>query len=292
MNRDGLFEGWLRSTSALQYFDRRLAIRRMTDPPLTRFLYKYRALDPESDESIQKLRTLLVHSKLWLSAPSDFNDPFDMSARIVVSGGKKELQKRITALGQSRGVGRKEIKAHAKAVAKLTKARIERDLSAVYETSKNMMGVYCFAGDPRDILMWSHYASEHKGLCIQFERARDFMLLSGALLVDYSDEYPVIDWVSGFPESLTKVLLQKSLHWKYEKEQRLIKPEISRTLLPFKPDAITAIIFGCRSTDRTREAVQALLQERKVAGLPAIALFVAKKHQSRYALTVCRALAS
>ena len=52
-----------------------------------------------------------------------------------------------------------------------------------------------FGGDPRNILMWSHYAANHKGLCLQFELTRDIDNFVFAMPVQYSEDYPIVNWV-------------------------------------------------------------------------------------------------
>jgi hypothetical protein len=49
---------------------------------------------------------------------------------------------------------------------------------------------------PRNILMWSHYGDSHRGLCFQFELAREPLLLRRLLQVQYEPRYPNVDWLS------------------------------------------------------------------------------------------------
>lgn len=74
------------------YWQRRQFLRDRINPRYSRFLYKYRALDAASELSVTRLRDILVESKLWLSSPVDFNDPFDMTAHILAEG---SIQKKI-----------------------------------------------------------------------------------------------------------------------------------------------------------------------------------------------------
>lgn len=39
-----------------------------------------------------------------------------------------------------------------------------------YEVYKKFIGVFSVSTDPNNILMWSHYADNHKGFCIRFNR--------------------------------------------------------------------------------------------------------------------------
>jgi hypothetical protein len=163
---------------------------------------------------------------------------------------------------------------------------IEKDLAKIYRNYMAKMGIFSFAGDPKSILMWSHYANDHTGVCIQFERARDFKTLSGAVSVEYSSEYPEVNWIKDFRDSLSNVLLRKHEGWSYEKEQRIVRPSFAHTYLQFDPSAVVGIIMGCRSTAGGKAIIESLLEERQEANMPPVHLFLAQKHSSKYRIVV------
>jgi hypothetical protein len=47
--------------------------------------------------------------------------------------------------------------------------------------------------------MWSHYAENHKGICLEFRC--DNAVISSALQVEYRDAYPLIDLADNNPET-------------------------------------------------------------------------------------------
>jgi hypothetical protein len=51
-----------------------------------------------TDTSLDRLRTIVVDSKLRLSSPSSFNDPFDMTAQVVAEGTHDERLRRFTEI--------------------------------------------------------------------------------------------------------------------------------------------------------------------------------------------------
>ncbi|WAK03607.1 DUF2971 domain-containing protein [Methylobacter sp. YRD-M1] len=283
---DTNFQLWLRRVSALPYFERRLALARWVRPRLHRFLYKYKSFSPADDRSIDHLRDIVVRSRLWLSSPIDFNDPFDMSASIVAAGTARERRDRFDALAKANGVKWRERKLAAKKFARRPVGDIEEELQSSYQRNLEDVGVFSFAGDARSILMWSHYANNHTGVCFQFERARDFATLSGALTVEYSAEYPEVNWLTEFAESLGKVLLRKHEGWAYEMEERIVRPGDARKHLSFAPAALVGMIIGCRAHQQHRELAQALLEERAQAGLPAVKLYEAVQHRTEYRLSI------
>jgi hypothetical protein len=114
---------------------------------------------------------------------------------------------------------------------------------AVTNTLKKM-GIFCLSGKKDSILMWSHYAENHKGVCLMFDTTKDSNFFKGLRKVNYSSNYISYTYVST-PKTLSKVLYQKSLDWKYEDEYRIISPD-GRGLKPISKLALVGIIFGCR----------------------------------------------
>lgn len=105
----------------------------------------------------------------------------------------------------------------------------------------------CFSEICDNILMWSHYADQHRGCCIAFK--------TNALKifpVEYVDKRPLL--CSEDIEIQMTSVLKKHTSWSYEQEWRYLKvaPEISKNNLPiFLPigDSIVAVYFGARSKD-------------------------------------------
>jgi hypothetical protein len=167
-------------------------------------------------------------------------------------------------------------------------AVLERQLGDIYNKHVTKTGVFSFAGDAKSILMWSHYAKDHTGLCIQFERAHDFKTLSGALSVEYSPEYPEVNFIKDFSESLSKGLLRKHTGWSYEQEHRIVRINGAHTYIQFDPKAVVGIIMGCRVTSGGRAIIESLLEERRRAHMPPVRIYKAQKHDSKYQLVVLR----
>jgi hypothetical protein len=262
-----------------------------------RFLYRFRSLKRReldapgfsifTDSSINALRTIIVDSHLRLSSPLDFNDPFDMAARISIEGTVEQRRERFSTLIKrlQPGMRRKEREA---ALSKLMEEDPDHQrarITQLYERDRATFGVCCFvAGNPREILMWSHYADEHTGICLQFECAKDLPIFSRAMHVDYIESYPVIRWITNLHQDLGRAFTQKDARWKHEMERRIVLDGQAHKFLAFEPAALTGIIFGCRAGDEVRAAVRDLLTERDAKGLPCVTLYRAKKRPEKYGL--------
>ena len=130
--------------------------------------------------------------------------------------------------------------------------------------------IYCLTPDPCSTLMWSHYAENHRGICLEFHVGNPLFIK--ARKVTYCSEYPV--WVP--QEMLTaadRVILTKSKDWEYEEEFRLIgspyyadgnplKPEGDFFRLP--PRSLQSVIVGCEGD---YEAVKKIVHDHS-PGLP------------------------
>src|SRR4051812_16457938 len=96
------FAATLSAILALPYWKRRLFLWHRIEPREPRFLYKYRLLDVKQPDTLVFTRDIIVGSRLWLSSPRDFNDPFDMTADVVYEGTLGQRRARIKKLVKER----------------------------------------------------------------------------------------------------------------------------------------------------------------------------------------------
>ena len=280
-------EAVLSALLAKPEWERRRFVRKQRYP---RYLYKYRSLDPHDPDSVLRFRNIVLGSRLWLSSPLDFNDPFDMGARITVAGPRAQKRDRMKELVQRHSTlpTRKQRRQQAAALAKRPPSSLIRNVTVAHERAIRETGVCALAGDPRSILMWSHYSANHEGLCLQFDVARDPRVFLRALSVEYSEDYPVINWLDNTADQLKIALLRKYQAWNYEQEHRIIVQQSARSSLPFNESALTATIVGCRASDGVKEQLASILAERSARGLPEVRVYEATKHSAKFALMIKR----
>jgi hypothetical protein len=278
------------------YQQRREIFRRFRPSGLAPFIYKFRALIPPdridepnrvfNDRSIENLRDILVGSVMRLSCPADFNDPFDMAAKLSVAATEEHRLAKFNRVLDERGVTGDQRRDMMRA---LMNATVE-DLLNIFRDShvrlRRTAGVISFAGDPFSTLMWSHYARHHEGVCLQFDRARDFPTLAHAVRVDYEPDLPLVNWIIDAEEGIKQMLLRKDPCWSYENEYRIVLPEQAGKYVRFRPEALRAVIYGCKAGDNVIAAVESLLAERAAAKLPDVERYTAALHESRYALII------
>jgi hypothetical protein len=273
---------------SLGYTAARRAFRRVGGTPeyprYPRFQYKYRA-PIISTSDIDHLRELIVDGRFWLSSPRTFNDPFDMTALLSMDGSVTELRQRFKRMVKqfSKNGWVKQREELDRFMAR-PRPEWQARMQETFDKHLGNFGVFSFAGDPRSILMWSHYARHHTGFCLQFEVARDTRAMSEAVPVKYVEDYPVYKW-AGEVEQIRGAMVHKHKQWAYEKEWRIPWPEGASTYLIFNPAALSGVIFGVHATDETVSQVKALLAERP-STLPRVRLYRTVMHRSRFALRV------
>jgi len=203
---------------------------------------------------------------LKISRFGEFNDPFEMVMGNYLSSADEEKHDLIMSLSNTLSDG-----------------------AAYYDYAwdaqcgvRACIGVLCFASKEDNLLMWSHYAKNHEGICIEFDKNADFFNgkykdvtnffdkpvkdhycnIGELRKVEYKLERPVYLEPSEL-ESDTEAWFVKSPEWEYEQEQRLLLPldlaqktsGLDMPFYPVNPQMIKSIIFGCQMSSSIKKEV-------------------------------------
>lgn len=127
----------------------------------------------------------------------------------------------------------------------------------------------CFSTVPDDVLMFSHYADNHRGLCVGFNTRSLVQSLTAKNNPLRADIRPV--WYFSQMPSLSLVtqpaLCATCKHdiWSYEHEFRVFMargPSLaSSASFAFDREAISEVICGCKATDDTVAACKTLTND-------------------------------
>ncbi len=129
-------------------------------------------------------------------------------------------------------------------------------------------GVVCLSEVCDSILMWSHYAQNHKGVCFEFTRAENNCLGDEEMCspVRYERHYPPIDLgqmlINQDGETIQRMMKTKSWEWAYEKEWRFTT-DCGDQECPF-PGPISRVILGIRAENEFKSSVKELCKERSI----------------------------
>jgi len=230
----------------------------MFEPINTSILFKYRD-DSENTESI------IEKHALWFSSPHVFNDPFDCWS--VVEEGTEEQKAQWISKNSKKNV-LIDFLAHSKYKS------IEQNLkpSLLKQCADNTLSqirICSFSLICDNILMWSHYAKEHTGMCFMFDFKEDSSLIDHCSRISYVSQITPCNILSetGRKDLVRNCILSKYKDWHYEEEVRSIKfgdgvlqSEMGQNY-DFNPMALKKIIFGCRATAETIEKYASLCQK-------------------------------
>jgi len=228
-------------------------------------LYKYRPFNERTLKS-------LADGTLWFPSPGTFNDPFD---GFVAVPKKTEYVAFKTMLGQNQYVGNslcdceittallEIVKSDGTATAITASSLPETMAEDELEKRIKSRGVFCASATADNILMWSHYSAEHRGLCIGYEIDYEKLKFADVFEVEYleSDDRDVLEPNDLFDAktAIRKLLTIKSHHWGYEKEWRLVlKSPLANDASGEEhpaPGVIKEIIFGMRMPEEQRLVV-------------------------------------
>ena len=166
----------------------------------------------------------LKNKKLLASHPGTFNDPFEFKFHQI-----------------GKNIQRNEIE----------------QFIAEIENFK----VICLTDDPYNILMWSHYADFHKGICLGFYN------WGLTYPINYTDNFPTIDFrITDERQRITDihtVLHTKSKVWEYEKERRIClvpdtPPEVDY------PGGLMMIAFGVNTSREDKRKIRSIINDSDV----------------------------
>lgn len=267
---------------------RKLLNTRSKIQPYPHFIYKYLPLNDDKHKKF--LRDYLVESKLWLSSPNSFNDPFDMKCRYIFEGKPQEKRKHLNT--RFKLYDPDLPKDHRERIISRSLANdqfLAETLENIYKHQINENGVCCFSEDTKSILMWAHYGSSHKGISLQFQICKDIFIFTQAAAVTYSHEYPTINYLKdNLNNAIAGSMWRKSKNWEYEKERRIIHPIESNCYLQFNPSALTALILGCKLKSDSEEIIKSLLRERMQRNYPPLKIFRATQDNREYKIRIKR----
>jgi hypothetical protein len=148
-------------------------------------------------------------------------------------------------------------------------------------------GIGCFSAKNDNILMFSHYANDHRGICFGVNPQKladsiDLMsnhkeIKTNVRPVWYFSKMPPLD----FRKEPALCVTCKHDVWKYEEEYRLFLVRKASPLpsgtYKFGPESLTSVIFGCRASDKCISFIKTVSSR-----LPGIRYFKACRQPKRF----------
>jgi len=217
------------------------------------YLYKYRAIN-------ENTISILRDSEIYFSPPQKLNDPYD--CRIGIKESLDSAYSKNAVIRDMVDNGGNLLKAWE---------RMDRDIEEC--------GILSLSQDRANTIMWTHYADEHKGICLGFAFSHSWMCdpnqyMIGSSPVNYHGTNPFISiiqncykenyengkpppWGEVWPQMMIGGLVTKTADWEIENEYRVIRKMPG--LVPFSPDSLREVIFGLQISDDDKNTINGIL---------------------------------
>lgn len=243
---------------------------------------------------------MLTDCELHFNNPNKFNDPFDSFIEFDFTGSPEEWKEHCLSKGHSLE--------NANRIAKVIEggeSTIKNWFSSklFHETSSTTL-VTCFSTKPDNILLWSHYAKDHTGICIGFKiyqvQTAIFILLKPTDLNKFHNDIPAgaiplvkVKYSAEMPQSYNpricdqtrtvEFVKTKSEDWAYEDEYRALIASnmVINNPVHFDPTHITDIIFGINTDEADIQKVKGIISTYPSSG-DWIKLFKCERAKGKY----------
>jgi hypothetical protein len=278
---DSYFES-LAKVKAKTGWGEALALKRSNFP---KTLYRYRSLDHLA-YILEELRDGYV----FLSKPAAFNDPYDSALSISWEHALKQAAEQILP---EYGYDPQSVELFEEKEKELARQAFESMIGGflsffygpsnspdLFSLFREKLGVSCFATNPNSVVMWSHYARQHTGICLEYSDAdvqSSSKLLEFLHPVRYTRDFldvfrlfwpPEIDMYEvRFDILPVLAACHKSEDWKYEGEWRLVSADLpggrkfSLDSCSVKP---SRVILGAKIDPPNRAAITEVAQRISV----------------------------
>ena len=267
-------------------------------------LYKYAPWQEKDNENHTKKN--IENSALYFNTPDGFNDPFDNTPSYNISS---ESQKVLLHCFLQDNRNLSDTFTH------VDHNLLDRTFKDVFKQvdydklNNAKRGITCFSRNNANILMWSHYANNHSGVCLGFDidkndehlgnfldetRNQKLFLNTKAcrlLPIKYVsfDERPSID-MTDERKSWAEILTFKSNLWEYEQEERIMIYNNEHAIFPrtlcYKPYCLKEIICGANMNLSTFIKLKNCID--KLPNANGISIFLATLSESNYELFIKR----
>lgn len=245
---------------------------------------------------------MLINSEIYFNKPKEFNDPFDCRTNVFYQGTYDEWY----AFNKRNGLS--DIDAHTHANIMYNKTVNNDDVDS-RNNDKEFNAIFCFSAVKDNILIWSHYADGHKGICIEYTPIKDSTGIAIPLDNTFRqiDEDPVFNEFIPLTEvvydinmpqkhnclkddsyNLVKFIRTKHIDWKYEKEWRCILVQSMLLSNPIKINrsCITGIIFGLEIAEKDKLEYIKLCQDSFLSSGGMFKFYQCEEHPEKYEVII------
>lgn len=124
-------------------------------------------------------------------------------------------------------------------------------------------GVLSLSAKPDHVLMWSHYADSHRGICLRFRASSTTPFFGRAQRVVYQVQRPALNVMHDTPHIQSeKALLTKADFWSYEEEWRIVEHDGGPGIHKFPRELLDTVILGAHISPEDQGKVLKWIEQR------------------------------
>lgn len=127
-----------------------------------------------------------------------------------------------------------------------------KDVSALRDSDK-CNRVCSLSGSVRDVRQWSHYADGHKGIAIEIDFSGHESDVVPIKYISQLEPYRLSGTL--FDPIPERILSQKTVHWQYEDEHRVLQSEVYYSV----KGRISSVLLGARISDTHKSLLDKVL---------------------------------
>jgi hypothetical protein len=246
-------------------------------------LYKYGRLGEHSE-------SLFSRPEIWFSSPAALNDPFECRPWYNFEGTKEQVLEVFERIIRRHHAHWTQESVSTEAMNWYSGGRhqdprfwtqFRRDLVNMI---KARIGLCCLTRTNTNILMWSHYASEHQGYCLEFAASSTTPFFGEAQKVHYSEQFPVVNFFNTPNDTQVDLMfLTKFSGWKYEEEYRIVDHQFGAGLHAYPVELLKSVTFGFRTPEADRAKIRDWLRKRNAE----VKLYQAAIDDREFKIVIC-----
>lgn len=269
-------------------------------------LFKYVKINDHTKDN-------LINNELFFNPPEDYNDPFDSKIEIEYKGTIKDWyywasrRKKSDKKVIDQWIKDETIIEVGNGIFEFNPTKNDKLLK---DLTKNHYKICCFSETKLSILMWSHYADSHKGICLCFKTQKvenhhllkllisESMSMSMPLPilfpVDYNKPKPKkINMLTLPPEENKKLVdfyIIKHHDWGYEQEHRkLIFDEVGHEkgfTVKYRKEDLEGVIFGLNAKPEEIKEIYKIINTHYLQQGIKVNFYSTHKIQGEFAIEV------
>lgn len=219
-------------------------------------IYKLRGLR----RFARDLKCLLRDRQLYFASPKDLNDPFDLYPRLRLPPPSRREASIRAALreGERYGEGHRahEIRRRCELLCTSHVHRM-RYADEFYKKDLDMVSVCSFAAAIENPVLWSHYASEHRGFAVGYhaQTSGELDALPAFPVIYRTRRAPINPLGPHPPDAMLNLVRTKGKAWAYEGEWRCVQPAGGARASLVPANSILEVCLGARMPSWHRKRV-------------------------------------